>query len=113
MLHDARASTMTHDEIVALLVSNEQLVTQTQQLSAEAKHLATRAEEMARQIAWFKQQLFGQTSERRLVGTDARQLAFGELEALTAAPDASVTVCSSYYSIGRLSFSRVVCQIKR
>jgi len=40
--------------------------------------LASRLDEATRQLEWFKQQLFGSKSERRLLEPDARQLALGE-----------------------------------
>jgi transposase len=64
---DEQAKTMEHQDIVALLASHQELT---------ARH-----EELTRQLAWFKQQLFGEKSERRLVGSDSRQLALGEWRA--------------------------------
>ena len=40
--------------------------------------LLARFDELTRQLEWFKQQLFGSKSERRLLEPDARQLALGE-----------------------------------
>ena len=48
---------MTREDVAALLASHDRL---------------------AQQLAWFKQQLFGSTSERRLLDSDGRQLALGE-----------------------------------
>jgi transposase len=48
---------MTRGDVAALLASHDRL---------------------AQQLAWFKQQLFGAKSERRLLGPDGRQLALGE-----------------------------------
>ena len=48
---------MTREDVAALLASHDKLV----------QHLE-----------WFKQQLFGSKSERRLLNPDARQLALGE-----------------------------------
>jgi transposase len=57
MTFDEQAATMTHADVVALLTSHEEL-----------KH----------QLAWFKRQLFGPTSERRPVSPTGRQLWLGE-----------------------------------
>jgi transposase len=57
MTLDERAAAMNHKDVVELLASHEQL---------------------KRQLEWFKRQLFGSRSERRLVDADARQLALGE-----------------------------------
>ncbi|MGE0684100.1 MAG: IS66 family transposase, partial [Candidatus Binatia bacterium] len=54
MTLEERAATLTQSEIVALLEQNAALT---------------------RQVAWFKRQLFGRKSERRLLPVDARQLA--------------------------------------
>ncbi len=40
--------------------------------------LLTRVEDLERQIDWFKKQLFGQKSEKRVIDADARQLSLGE-----------------------------------
>jgi transposase len=71
---DEQAKTMEHQDIVALLASHGQLATQNTELVA-------RNQELARQLAWFKQQLFGEKSERRFVDADSRQLALGEWRA--------------------------------
>jgi transposase len=52
-----RAATMTREDVAALLASHDKLT----------QHLE-----------WFKQQLFGSKSERRLLDPDGRQLALGE-----------------------------------
>ena len=57
MSFDEQAATMTREDVAALLASHDKLV----------QHLE-----------WFKQQLFGSKSERRLLNPDARQLALGE-----------------------------------
>ena len=63
---------MTRDEVVALLASHE---------------------EQRRQLEWFKRQLFGEKSERRIVESDARQMYLGEAGEADAAPeDSSVSV---------------------
>jgi transposase len=55
---------MQRHEVAAILASHEQLT--------------TRVDELTRQLEWFKQQLFGSKSERRLVDPGSRQLALGE-----------------------------------
>ena len=67
MTLDERAASLSHQEIVALLVSHEAL---------------------ERQVIWFQRQLFGAKSERRLVGPEGRQLMLGEIASPT--PQASV-----------------------
>ena len=59
-----KAAHLSRDEIVALLVSQQELT--------------TRVEELQRQLEWFKRQLFGSKSERRLLAPDGRQLFLGE-----------------------------------
>jgi transposase len=60
MTLEDRAAALSQAEIVALLRQNEAL--------------AHQAAELQRQVAWFKRQLFGQKSERRLREPEARQL---------------------------------------
>src|SRR5690349_12293510 len=55
-----RAARLSHAEIVALLQQHEAL--------------AHQAAELQRQVEWFKRQLFGRKSERRLREPDAQQL---------------------------------------
>jgi len=57
MTFDERAATMTREDVAGLLASHDRLT---------------------QQLAWLKQQLFGSKSERRLLDSDARQLALGE-----------------------------------
>lgn len=40
--------------------------------------LLARVEDLERQLDWFKKQLFGRKSEKRVIGSDARQLSLGE-----------------------------------
>jgi len=61
---DERAATLQHKEIVALLASQQQLTARNEQLT--------------RQLEWFKRQLFGQKSERRLVEADPTQGTLGQ-----------------------------------
>ena len=64
MTFDEQAATMDRKQIVALLVSHQQLV--------------ARNEELSHQVEWFTRQLFGSKSERRVVDPQGRQLWFGE-----------------------------------
>lgn len=73
----------SRDEIVALLMSEQKLT--------------TRIEELERQLEWFKRQLFGSKSERRLIAAvDGRQLFLGEQLAQDSAPGASTETVRSY-----------------
>lgn len=62
---EVQASGMGREEIVALLKAHREL---------QQSH-----DELSRQIEWFKRQLFGAKSERRLVDPEGRQLTLGEL----------------------------------
>ena len=57
---------MTREDVVALLASHE---------------------EQRRQLEWFKRQLFGEKSERRLVDAEERQMYLGEAGGEEAAPE--------------------------
>jgi len=65
-----KAATMTREDVAALLASHDKLT---------------------RHLEWFKQQLFGAKSERRLLDPDGRQLALGEW-GQQEAPGTEVTV---------------------
>jgi len=70
--------------------------------TADVASLLARHEELSRQLDWFKRQLFGATSERRLVTPTGDQLWLGEAD--EHAPDrapASPTTVSSHVRRGR------------
>ena len=64
MTIEERAATLDRKDVVALLTSHQELT--------------ARVAELTRQLEWFKQQLFGEKSERRFLENDSRQLALGE-----------------------------------
>jgi transposase len=93
MTLDERAEAMKRDEIVALLAAHEELAGANQELAGANQELAGENQELRRQLEWFKRQLFGEKSERRLVGSDERQMYLGEAGDEDAPPDdASVSV---------------------
>ena len=59
MTFDEQAAAMNREDVAAVLA---------------------RLDTVTRQLEWFKQQMFGSKSERRLLEVDPRQLALGELE---------------------------------
>jgi len=86
MSFEEQAASLDRDAIVDLLVSQ-------QKLTKSVNDLAARNEELSRQLDWFKRQLFGTKSERRIIDADARQLALGESFLDDAsAPEPSITV---------------------
>jgi transposase len=74
-----RVATMNDDELVALLETHDEL-------SAENV-------ELRRQLEWFKRQLFGEKSERRIMDPQGQQLALGE-EPLPTAPTPTEAVAA-------------------
>ncbi len=62
---------MNHDEIVTLLLDQ-------QKISETNTTLTTHVEELQRQLDWFKRQLFGTKSDRRILPENTRQLTLGE-----------------------------------
>src|SRR5262245_45165163 len=72
MTLEDRAAALSQAEIVTLLRQNEAL--------------AHQAAELQRQVEWFKRQLFGQKSERRLRAPDAQQLPLVGLRPVPSAP---------------------------
>jgi len=69
-LHE-QAAAMSRNEIVALLESRQE---------SQANHakLSALIDDLQRQVDWFKQQLFGSKSERRVLGENPTQLSLGE-----------------------------------
>jgi transposase len=65
MTFESQADKMTREEIVALLKAHQEL---------QSAH-----DELARQVEWFKRELFGSKSERRIFDVENRQLTLGEL----------------------------------
>jgi transposase len=83
MTFESQADKMSREEIVALLKAHHELQQQ--------------AEELSRQVEWFKRELFGSKSERRMLDTDGRQLLLGEIfrqEESTTAPAITVAAYS-------------------
>lgn len=82
MTHEEKAESLSRDEIVALLVSQEQS--------------AARIFELEQRLEWFQRQIFGQKSERRVDLPDAAQLALGESFAAGATPEAPALTIPSH-----------------
>lgn len=58
--------------------SRDELIEQTLAAHAELEATQARVEQLEQQLRWFKQQLFGAKSEKRLPPSDPSQLALGE-----------------------------------
>ena len=70
---------MDRDQVVALLAAYRELV--------------ARNEALSRQLEWFKRQIFGSKSERRVAEPDAQQPFLGEsLQTPAPDPDATITI---------------------
>ena len=78
MTFDEQAATLDRKSVVELLASHQQLTDSVDTLTTGNNTLAVRNAELTRQLEWFKNQLFGSKSERRVVDPDVRQLALGE-----------------------------------
>ena len=86
MSFEEQAATLERKDVVALLASHHHLKTSFAELSA-------RNEELTRQLEWFKRQLFGSKSERRVVEPDGRQPFLGEcLQDASPAVESTITV---------------------
>lgn len=81
----SRASSMTAREIAALLTAYEGL-------RRENEELKNSNQDLTRQVEWFRRQLFGAKSERRIVDADATQLTLGGLLRAEAAARPAVEV---------------------
>jgi transposase len=78
MSNEERAASMSQQEIVALLVSHQEL--------------ALRLEQIQAQLDWFTRQFFGAKSERHVLSDHSRQLTLGEIPATAADAVPTVTV---------------------
>jgi transposase len=74
------AASMTQEQIASLLASHTDLSLQYKGLNQEYSQLKKRTDELQQQLAWFKRQLFGTKSERRIYPDESRQLTLGELQ---------------------------------
>jgi transposase len=73
MSNEERATSMSHDDIVSLLASHQDITRQNAELQ--------------QQLDWFKRQLFGAKSERHISLDESRQMTLGEM-AVPEAPEA-------------------------
>ncbi|MCI0564933.1 MAG: hypothetical protein MN733_41225 [Nitrososphaera sp.] len=62
MTLEQQAASLSHEEIVSLLVANQDLVRLTKKLEEESQTSAARIADLAYQVAWFQRQLFGRKS---------------------------------------------------
>ena len=79
MTLDEQAASLDRESIVKLLSSHQQLKTSFKKTSASLAEQSAKNAELNRLLAWYKNQLFGKKSERRMVDADGRQLTLGEL----------------------------------
>jgi len=80
MTFESQAESMSREEIVALLKAHHELQQQN--------------EDLARQVEWFKRELFGAKSERRQFDPQGLQLTLGELFRAPTGPAAEIEVAS-------------------
>jgi transposase len=78
MTFESQAESMSREDIVSLLKAHREL----QQY----------AEDLAHQVEWFKRELFGAKSERRLFDPEGRQLTLGELYRSEESPAPEIEV---------------------
>ena len=85
MTFEQQAATLSRSEVAAFLAAHADL---------EASHAALLANfaELQQQLDWFKRQLFGPKSERRVVSPEVRQLWLDEMEPGDAEPVSEITV---------------------
>jgi transposase len=86
------AASMTQEQIVSLLASHADISLQYKGLNQERDQLKNRIDELQQQLDWFKRQLFGAKSERRINPDDSRQLTLGELDQETLEPATEPTI---------------------
>lgn len=74
------AASMAQEQIVSLLASHQDLSLQYSGLVQKHNQLKKRTDQLQQQLDWFKRQLFGAKSERRVNVDESRQLTLGELQ---------------------------------
>lgn len=97
MVTAENAAQLSHQELVALfLAGQEQNATLKQHnatLEQRTAELEQLTQELEQQLEWFKRQLFGQKSERRILESASEQLELGSvLETAEQAPPPTTTV---------------------
>ena len=70
---------MSTEEVAELLASHHSLEQSHHSLDQSHRSLQESYAELARQLEWFKRELFGRKSERRICDPEGRQLTLGEL----------------------------------
>lgn len=85
MSNEERATSMSHDDIVSLLASH-------QDITGRFSILEQRYAELQQQLDWFKRQLFGAKSERHIPLDESRQLTLGEMAVPQAGELSSIEV---------------------
>src|SRR6266581_3860364 len=93
MRQEDQAAALGPAEVVALLGERQAAQAERAQHLQRIAALEEKAADLQRQVDWFKRQLFGRKSERRLLEPDARQLPLaGLLTAAEAPPPPTETV---------------------
>lgn len=112
MTFEKQAAAMTKDKMVALLVSQHRKILEQAArigiLEPRIAILEPRVAELEQQVAWFERQLFGQKSERRLLGNSGKQLSLGELLEIDEAPPPEKETVKSYERRQRRTFPELV-----
>ncbi len=83
---------MNHEQITSLLASHADLSLHYTGLVQGYDELKMRTDELQTQLDWFKRQLFGTKSERRINQDDSRQLTLGKLQQKEPEPAAEPTI---------------------
>lgn len=91
MTFESQAASMSREEIVFLLRSHSELQRSHQEL--QRSH-----DELMRQVEWFRRQLFGAKSERRVFDPQGRQLTLGEEYRLEQARGREIEVAGHHRS---------------
>src|SRR5439155_7820930 len=88
-----QAAALSPAEVVALLGDRQAAQAERARHRQRIAALEAKAADLQRQVDWFKRQLFGRKSERRLLEPDAQQLPLaGLLTAAEAPPPPTETV---------------------
>ena len=83
---------MSTEEVAELLASNATLQRSHESLQQSHHTLRESYAELSRQVEWFKRQLFGRKSERRITDAERSQLTLGEMPKIEEPEGASIEV---------------------
>jgi transposase len=102
---EKRAAALTKEKVAALLVANESLLEKFNREAEKVRERDSRIAELEQELKWFRRQIFGQKSEKRILGSLAnRQLYLGQMLEVPAKPPPVTETVKTYERRQRRKF---------